>query len=77
MRVEKTTFSTIFILAALTLMILPFLTSSTDLLTGLFIKFEFYRYLQETVVPYEMNLLKIYSPVNLQETCFGIVEIGR
>ena len=55
---EKITFSNIFILAALTLMILPFLTSATDLLTRLLTRFEIYRWIQDTIIPYEMSILK-------------------
>src|SRR3990167_10121161 len=39
-------------------MILPFVTSATDLLTRFLINYEFYRVIVETVVPYEMSILK-------------------
>ena len=39
-------------------MILPFLTSATDLLTRLLTRFEIYRWIQDTIIPYEMSILK-------------------
>ncbi|KKQ94587.1 MAG: hypothetical protein UT20_C0037G0008 [Candidatus Levybacteria bacterium GW2011_GWA1_39_11] len=58
MRTEKKVLSNIIILAVIALAILPFLTSTTDLLTRFLIRFEVYRWIQEIIVPYEMSLLK-------------------
>ena len=58
MKTEKLAFSNIFILTVVALMVLPFLTSTTDILTRFLIRFELYRWILDFVVPYEMSLLK-------------------
>src|SRR3990167_9984496 len=59
-------FSAIFIIFALLLMMLPFISTFNEFLTSLFLKWELYRILQNFVVPYEakiiaglMNLVRI------------------
>lgn len=83
MKTDKATFSSIFILAAGTLMLLPFLTSTTDLLTKFLIRFEFYRWIQNTIVPYEMNLLKTtfyflgFNNFRYGKTFVGVMRDGQ
>ena len=62
----KERFSAIFIIFALLLMMLPFISTFNEFLTSLFLKWELYRILQNFVVPYEakiiaglMNLVRI------------------
>lgn len=53
----KRTFLTIFILTAVILAVLPFLTTFTDLFTQLIMRIEVYRRLQNLVIPYELRLV--------------------
>jgi len=54
---NKNPFSTIFIWAALLLMLLPFITTFNAFLTSLFLKFHYYRVLEEFIVPYQAKAL--------------------
>ena len=53
----KERFSSIFILFALLLMMLPFISTFNEFLTNLFLKWELYRILQNIVVPYEAKII--------------------
>lgn len=53
----KSAFSTIFIWAALLLMILPFITTFNSFLTSVFVKFHYYKILEDFVVPYQSKVL--------------------
>ena len=50
-------FSAIFIIFALLLMMLPFISTFNEFLTNLFLKWELYRILQNIVVPYEAKII--------------------
>ena len=54
---NKNPFSTIFIFAALVLMLLPFINTFNAFLTSIFLKFHYYRVLEEFVVPYQSKAL--------------------
>jgi len=54
---NKSVFSTIFIWLALLLMLLPFITTFNAFLTSIFLKFHYYRVLEEFVVPYQAKAL--------------------
>jgi len=53
----KNAFSTIFIFFSLTLMLLPFITTFNDFLTSIFLRFHYYRALEEFIVPYQAKAL--------------------
>lgn len=50
-------FSTLFIWTALLLMLLPFITTFNSFLTSLFLRFHYYRVLEEFIVPYQSKAL--------------------
>lgn len=50
-------FSSIFLVVALLLVSLPFITTFNEFLTSLFLRWELYRILQEMVVPYESKVV--------------------
>ena len=54
---NKNPFSTIFIFAALVLMLLPFINTFNAFLTSIFLKFHYYRVLEEFIVPYQSKAL--------------------
>lgn len=53
----KTPFSNVIIIASFLLMALPFITTFNSFLTDLFLRWEFYKFLQDLVVPYEAKVL--------------------
>lgn len=55
--VKQSKFSTLFLVAALLLMILPFVTTFNEFLTSLFLKWKLYQILEEIIVPYEAKVL--------------------
>ncbi len=57
MKPEKITFSTLFLLLAVMLMALPFLTTLEDILTRIVMGVGWYRQIQEVIVPYEMRIV--------------------
>ncbi len=68
-------FSMIFMLAALLLMVLPFINTVNEFMTAILIKFELYRLLEDFVVPYEAKALAgVLSllPVSVWSTSNGI-----
>jgi len=56
-KLRGSAFSTLFIWTALLLMLLPFITTFNSFLTSLFLKFHFYRVLQDWVVPYQAKAM--------------------
>lgn len=54
---SQSQFSRLFLLFAVALMVLPFITTFNSLLTTLFLKWELYKTLQEIVVPYESKVI--------------------
>lgn len=56
---EKSTFALLFLMVAVLLMVMPFVTTFNDLLTRLVEKVEIYRAIQNFVVPYEVKLISV------------------
>ena len=54
---KNSKFSTLFLVSALLLMVLPFISTFNEFLTSLFLKWELYRILEEVVVPYEAKVV--------------------
>jgi exosortase/archaeosortase family protein len=54
---QKSVFPTIFILLAVLLMVLPFITTFNSFLTNFFLKFGFYQALEDFVVPYQAKAI--------------------
>lgn len=54
---SKSTFSTIFLLLVLALMLLPFLTTFNEFLTALFLKIGFYRAIERWILPFETRMI--------------------
>lgn len=54
---KNSKFSTLFMVSALLLMTLPFISTFNEFLTSLFLKWKLYRILEEIVVPYEAKIL--------------------
>lgn len=54
---NNSAFSSIFIFASLVLMLLPFINTFNAFLTSLFLKFQFYRALENFIVPYQAKAL--------------------
>jgi len=68
-------FSILFMIAALLLMILPFVSTFNEFLTSLFLKWKFYRALDDFVVPYQARVLAgVFSffPVSVSATSKGV-----
>jgi len=73
--VHGSKFSVLFMMAALLLMMLPFMSTFNEFLTSLFLKWKFYRALEEWVVPYQARALAgMFSlfPVSATPTARGI-----
>ena len=64
---KNSKFTTLFIVSALILMMLPFISTFNEFLTRIFLKWEFYRVLEDIVVPYEAKVL---------EGIFGLFNIA-
>jgi exosortase/archaeosortase family protein len=54
---EKNTFLFLFIALAVMLLLLPFVTTFNDLLTRVVMRFEWYRYFQDIIVPYIVKMI--------------------
>ena len=54
---EKKTFATLLIILAVVLMLLPFFTTFNDMLTRLVMRFEWYHFIQDKVVPVEIKMV--------------------
>lgn len=69
---EKQTFTTVFLILALVLMLLPFLAIFNDLVTNLVLKFRAYQFLEDWVVPWEIKLVGVLLlPFGLKPTMVG------
>lgn len=56
---EKDTFIFIFLILVLVLMAMPFITTFNDLLTRLVMRLDFYRVIQNVVVPWEIRMVGV------------------
>ncbi|MFC1624969.1 exosortase/archaeosortase family protein [Patescibacteria group bacterium] len=56
---QKHTFKTVFLVFALTMIFLPFMVSFNEVLTKVAEKFILYRWVQETIVPMEVQLVGV------------------
>lgn len=56
-RLAQTPISKIIIFASLLLMLLPFIATTNEFMTSLFLKWKLYRVLEEIVVPYEAKIM--------------------
>ncbi|OGI77541.1 hypothetical protein A3B85_02285 [Candidatus Nomurabacteria bacterium RIFCSPHIGHO2_02_FULL_37_13] len=68
-------FSVLFMIAALLLMIMPFISTFNEFLTSLFLKWKLYRALEEFIVPYQARALAgLFSlfPVSVFATSKGV-----
>ena len=54
---EKNTFLFLFITLAVILMLLPFITTFNDFLTRMIMRFEWYQFIQNTIVPYIVKMI--------------------
>src|SRR3990167_8538853 len=73
--VHGSKFSVLFMMAALLLMMLPFMSTFNEFLTSLFLKWKLYRALEEFIVPYQARALAgLFSlfPVSATPTARGI-----
>lgn len=57
--VEKETFIFIFLILVLVLMVMPFITTFNDLLTRLVMRLDFYRFIQNVIVPWEIRMVGV------------------
>lgn len=56
---SKLTFKNLFIIAVIVLTALPFITTFNEFLTSVVMKIGFYRYIQELIVPWEIQLVRV------------------
>ncbi len=56
-RYSRRTFSTLFIVLCLMLVLLPFIYSAQDILTRTVLHFKFYRIVQDIIVPHELKIM--------------------
>jgi len=72
---QRSQFMPIFVIAALALMLLPFLTTFNSLLTNILLKWKLYVILQEFYVPYQAKMLAsilAFFPVSVQAVKTGL-----
>jgi len=55
----KSTFKTLFILLAMILLILPFITTFNEFLTSVVMKIRLYRLIQDFIVPYQVKMITV------------------
>lgn len=55
--IAKNKFSGLFLAVALILMMLPFISTFNEFLTAIFLKWQWYKFLEDIVVPYEARIL--------------------
>ena len=58
---EKRTFATLFMILAVVLMVLPFITTFNDILTRIVMRVEFYRVIQASVVPFLVSIVSVVT----------------
>lgn len=56
---EKSTFKTLFLILAVILLILPFVTTFNEFLTTVVMKIKFYRFIQDIIVPYQVKMITV------------------
>lgn len=71
----KKTLSTLFLILAVALMLLPFLTTFNELLTRIVLRTELFRFIENLVVPYETVLVRGILSLWGVETVPGTVSI--
>lgn len=55
----KSTFKTLFLLLAVILLLLPFITTFNEFLTSFVMKIRFYRVIQDFIVPYQVKMISV------------------
>lgn len=55
----KSTFKTLFLLLAVILLILPFITTFNEFLTSFVMKIKFYKVIQDFIVPYQVKMISV------------------
>jgi len=69
---QKQTFTTIFIVLALTLVFMPFITTFNDLLTRAMMSLNGYRFIREVIVPWEVRMVGVVLlPFGFKPAIFG------
>ena len=69
---QKQTFTTIFMVLALALVLMPFITTFNDLLTRLVMRLDFYRLIQNVIVPWEVRMVGVVLlPFGFKPAIFG------
>jgi exosortase/archaeosortase family protein len=69
---QKKTFTTIFIVLALVLALMPFITTFNDLLTRAIMGLNGYRFIREVIVPWEVRMVGvILLPFGFEPAIFG------
>ncbi len=69
---QKQTFTTIFIVLALVLLLMPFITTFNDLLTRAVMSLKGYRFIREVLVPWEVRMVGvILFPFGFKPAIFG------
>ncbi|MFZ5366125.1 MAG: hypothetical protein ACOZBZ_02430 [Patescibacteria group bacterium] len=76
MRGPKATFSTIFLILVITLMILPFLTTFNEFLTALIYKIGWYRVIQDFLLPFETRMIVVVVEILGQKAVAGISTVS-
>jgi len=76
-RPKRSPFQSVFVLAALALMLLPFITTFNSFLTNILLKWQLYRALEDLVVPYQAKMLSSIValfpfPLSVAPTARGI-----
>lgn len=56
---QKQTFVSIFLILVVMLTILPFMTTFNDILTRIVMRFDFYRVIQDVVIPWEVRMVGV------------------
>ena len=77
--VEKKTYINIFLILVLVLVAMPFVSTFNDLLTRLVMRLDFYRFIQNVIVPWEIRMVGvILTPLGFQPSVVGeYLAIGR
>lgn len=69
---QKDTFVTILLILTLVLMLLPFMATFNDILTRLIIKLDYYRFVQNIIVPWEVRMVGVLLwPFGFQPAVMG------
>lgn len=69
---QKQTFTTIFIVLALALVLMPFITTFNDLLTRAAMNLRGYRFIREVIVPWEVKMVGVVLlPFGFKPAIFG------